>query len=259
MTKQKDIIFIKDDIPSNVQDNTIFNITTKDVNPYTHGFHKYPAKFIPQIPKWAIKKYLDGHKHKTVFDPFCGSGTTLVESNISGNNAIGIDIDPLSALISKVKTTSINEDLLNKIVDWVIKEMSSNCEGTFIPSIPTLNHWFTDEAIKKLSKIRTIIDNVPVVFGQETSVKDIQDLLFICFSSIIRRTSNADNESHKTYVSHTKIKVPEEVNMLFLNQLNYFKERIIEFSRVKDKGINSKVIISSSSKSLDETINNHHR
>lgn len=254
MSNQQEYIFVKESIPSNVEDNTIFNISTREVNQYTHGFHKYPAKFIPDIPKWAIEKYLNGEKNKVVFDPFSGSGTTLVEAMIAGHNGIGIDIDPLSVLISKVKTTSVDIILLNKIIDWLIIQIESNRKGTFIPSIGTIEHWFTLDAINKLSRIRTFINEIPEIFGEERNVKDIQDLIFVCFSSIIRKVSNADNESQKTYVSHTKIKIPEEVNTLFLSQIDFFKNRIIEFSKLINTNINSQILVTSSSKSLNNVI-----
>src|SRR5690349_19041169 len=44
----------------------------------THGLHRFPAKFIPQIPRWALHQF--AAEHCTVMDPFMGSGTTLVES-----------------------------------------------------------------------------------------------------------------------------------------------------------------------------------
>ena len=101
--------FVKEIIPSEIERDSILNIITRDVNLHTHGFHKYPAKFIPHIPKWAIGKYLNDKKNKNILDPFCGSGTTLVEGVLAGYNVIGVDIDPLSAMISKVKTTRVNE------------------------------------------------------------------------------------------------------------------------------------------------------
>ena len=99
---------VKEIIPAEIEENAILNIVTRDVNTHTHGFHKYPAKFIPQIPKWAIRKYLNGHKNKFILDPFCGSGTTLVEGVVAGYNVIGVDIDLLSVMISKVKTTRVD-------------------------------------------------------------------------------------------------------------------------------------------------------
>lgn len=78
----------------------------KDVNTKyaTHGFHNYPATMIPQIANKLIAEY--GISAKTLFDPYCGTGTSLVEANLRGINAIGTDINPLARLISESKTTS---------------------------------------------------------------------------------------------------------------------------------------------------------
>ena len=255
MTNKLEYQFVKDVIPSEIEYNSILNITTRDVNTFTHGFHKYPAKFIPHIPKWAITKYLNGNKDKNILDPFCGSGTTLVEGIIAGYNVIGVDIDPLSALISKVKTTQIEENQLNLISTWLIAEINSKREGTFIPDCESIEHWFTNEAIKKLSLIRTLINQIPNEFGVSEKVKDIQDLLLICFSSIIRRVSNADNESQKTYVSHTKVKEPNEVNTLFFSQLDMFVDRVIKFTSVTNSESKNKIIQSSSSEYLSDKLN----
>lgn len=247
-------IHAKDDIPQEIGQNSILNITTKGVTAFTHGFHKYPAKFIPLVPRWAIKKYLNGSKSKTIFDPFCGSGTTLVEGILSGHNTIGFDIDPLSSMISKVKTTKVDVVDLNRVASWLIKAIRNSKDGTFKPDCETIEHWFTRDAIKKLSIIRTLINQIPDKFGLNKKVIDIQDLFLVCFSSIIRRVSNADNESQKTYVSHTKIKEPEEVNGLFFSQLDLFIKRISMFSKMVDSDLTSKVVCSSSIQPLEERI-----
>lgn len=250
---QKHIV-VKETIPASVEQNSILNIVTRDVNTYTHGFHKYPAKFIPQVPKWAIGKYLNGSKDKNILDPFCGSGTTLVEGLLAGYNVIGIDIDPLSTLISKVKTTRVEEKYLKKISNWLKKEIQAKRKGPFVPECKTIDHWFTKDAITKLSTIRSLIDQIPSIFGNDKEVINIQDLLIVCFSSIIRRVSNADNESQKTYVSHTKIKEPEEVNSLFFTQLDLFVDRVINFSKITPVETTNKIIHSSSISSLEETL-----
>src|ERR671928_1719504 len=77
---------------------------------YTHGYHPYSAKYIPQIPNRLISNFTE--KNDLVLDTFMGSGTTLVESKILGRNAIGIDVNPLACLISKVKTTAIRKPIL---------------------------------------------------------------------------------------------------------------------------------------------------
>src|ERR687896_2164216 len=84
-----------------------------DTRYYTHGYHRYSAKYIPQIPYRLISKFTK--KNDLVLDNFMGSGTTLVESKVLGRNAIGIDVNPLACLISKVKTTTIQKFALVEI------------------------------------------------------------------------------------------------------------------------------------------------
>jgi len=74
----------------------------------THTFHSYPARFIPQIPLSFIKLFTK--ENETVLDPMCGCGTTLVEAFLNNRNSIGNDFNPLATLITKVKTTLINEN-----------------------------------------------------------------------------------------------------------------------------------------------------
>jgi len=73
----------------------------------THTFHSYPARFIPQIPLTFIKLFTE--EQEIVLDPFCGCGTTLVESFLNNRKSIGNDFNPLATLISKVKTTLIED------------------------------------------------------------------------------------------------------------------------------------------------------
>lgn len=242
---KKEITYIREIIPPEVEDNTVFNIHTNGTTAFTHGFHKYPAKFIPLIPRWCIVKYLP-NGGGTVLDPFCGSGTTLVESILSGNNSIGVDIDALSCLISKVKTTPLKSSKLDEITHWLIQAIKNTSNGNFTPATNNINHWFTKDAITKLSNIRSNIDDITNVFGNSKTVVDIKEFLLICFSSIIRRASKADNESQKTYVSHTKHKNPEEVYKLFFQHLEYFKTRIDEFTNHVSKNVKSSIINSDS-------------
>jgi len=244
---------VVEDIPLDINKNTLFNINTKNVNQLTHGFHKYPGKFIPQIPAWAIDKYLGNVDNATILDPFCGSGTTLVEGFIKGYNVIGIDIDPLSVLLSKVKTTKINISYFSTISNWLIEKIQDqSILERFLPKIKTLTHWFTEEAIDKLGKIRFLIDEIPYKFN---NTNDIHDLLIICFSSIIRRVSNADNQSQKTFVSHTNKKNPEEVYYLFMKQLNYYKTRIYNFNNICKANRICKVIRKTSTQDFSSIFN----
>jgi len=89
-----------------------FNQTTS-INQYlTHWIYPYKGKFHPQMIR-ALLNFMRIKKGEVVLDPFLGSGTTALESQILGINSVGIDISPVCVLISKVKTQSI--DVLDKI------------------------------------------------------------------------------------------------------------------------------------------------
>ena len=104
-----------EEIPCDVKSNSVFEINSTDVNYYSHGFFKYPCKFIPQIPRWAIQQY--SKPGDLVLDPFAGSGTTLVESILNKRTGLGIDFDKFSQLLCKVKTTKYDKKLIDKIRD----------------------------------------------------------------------------------------------------------------------------------------------
>ena len=243
-------IQVKNTIPSEVKRDSILSIYADSVTRLTHGFHKYPAKFIPQIPEWAIERYARPADGAFILEPFCGSGTTLVEASVHGIPSLGIDIDGLSVLISKVKTTPLNLDLLSRITTWLRQSLSDAANPLFVPECQTLDHWFPAESIRHLSIIRTLIDSVEDVFGNAPEVRDIYDFLIICFSSIIRKVSYADDESQKTYVSHTKVKNPPTVFPTFLRQLDYYAERIAQYSSIKNLA-HAQVIRHSSSQPIE--------
>ena len=65
----------------------------------THDYHRYPAKFIPQLACRLIEE--NSQPGNIIYDPFTGSGTTLVEAIINGRSAYGADINPIAVLISR--------------------------------------------------------------------------------------------------------------------------------------------------------------
>ncbi|HYZ51186.1 MAG TPA: DNA methyltransferase, partial [Nitrososphaeraceae archaeon] len=85
-----------------------------DTRYMTHGFHPYASKYIPQIPFNLVSKL--SSKNDLVLDNFMGSGTTLVECKLLGRNSIGVDINPLACLISKVKSTNFSDRELQNIL-----------------------------------------------------------------------------------------------------------------------------------------------
>lgn len=149
----------------------------------THGIHPYPAKFIPQIPRTLIAA-LHPKNDTVVLDPFCGSGTTLVEAAIAGIPAIGVDLHPLACLISKVKVTPLHKSLSNAAAEALSRSIGSPAEP---PPIPALDHWFRPPVQTALAALVESIDQEPD--------PAVRDALRVALSSIVVRVSNQESDT----------------------------------------------------------------
>src|SRR5437763_1215443 len=72
---------------------------------YRHLIHPFPVKLLVHIPYFFLANSIVSYPGDTVLDPFCGSGTVLLEALLADRCAIGADVNPLARLISKVKTS----------------------------------------------------------------------------------------------------------------------------------------------------------
>ena len=69
---------------------------------HVHGFHAYPARAHPVTARRLVEQYCP--EGGTVLDPFCGSGTILIEAMLAGRAAIGTDLNPLAVMLARAKT-----------------------------------------------------------------------------------------------------------------------------------------------------------
>lgn len=154
-----------------------------------HYVHYYPGRIYPYIPLYLLSLVdfadLDGF----VLDPFAGSGTIMLESIINPvfkRNALGVEINPLARLISKVKTTIIDFTEIENSMKELFKlylEKEDTCEH--IPVFNNINFWFSYKAVEKLSKLKYAIEKL-------NASGDYKDFFWMCFSSIVRKVSKAD-------------------------------------------------------------------
>lgn len=98
--------FQKDGEPISVNFRTLVP-ELKKAERFTHLIHSYPAKLLANIPYFFLATDTFCPADGIVLDPFCGTGTVLLEAALSGRNALGADANPLAELITDVKTVYI--------------------------------------------------------------------------------------------------------------------------------------------------------
>lgn len=221
IVKESDVIYKE---PKKIDDSWDFRgANTKE---YTHCFHIYPAMMIPQVARRLIKEF--GKGAKLLFDPYCGTGTSLVEANLSGINAIGTDINKLACLIAKTKTTKIDIQLL----EYFIKEFNSysfnsrfnlfNSDDLKLPKVTNLNFWFSKNAQIKLALILNFIKSI--------DQQDISDFFKVAFSETVREVSYVRLGEFKLVREKNLInRIDPDVFSIFSSKLQRNKAGIVDF------------------------------
>ncbi len=176
-----------------------------DTQYLTHNIHRYSGKFIPQIAGKAIE--LLTQKGDVVLDSYMGSGTTLLEASLRGRKSVGIDINPLAVLISKVKTTCVDaEDLSSLYTNLIpyVKKLSygdqlslldftydeKQCRNKYSDNIWRIDNtwnkkWYQKDVLLQLVEIYAVIEGI-----ENEKAKNIA---LVAFSDILRKSSNASS------------------------------------------------------------------
>lgn len=193
----------------------------------THNFHTYPAKFIPQIPKSTILNLTK--EGDVILDPFCGCGTTLVEAKLNNRNAIGVDLNPIAVLVSKAKTTPLNESQI-KNISSILPKIKEDIYAYYskrkpsinytTPSFNNITHWFQENVIHELAIIRAYINTLKDV--------SLKNYLNTAFSALIVMVSN--QESDTRFAAINKNVVEFKTFNEFVRRLEEMNKRITEFS-----------------------------
>ncbi len=210
--------------------------TRKDTAYITHGYHRYPAKFIPQIVSRLAEKYTK--EGDLIVDPFGGCGTTLVESKVMGRPSIAVDINPVAVLITKAKITAIDPIKIEKEFAILQKRLEGYNATTKVNAHEheRIDYWFKPEEKRKLASI----------FAEISKIKDqdIQDFFFCGFSNILKNCSIWLQKSNKPTRDFEK--KPSEPIKTFLKQIKMMlRGNTRLFEMLSEKGylkVPSKVI-----------------
>jgi DNA modification methylase len=207
-----------------------------DTKEFTHGLHNYPAMMVCPISRNIIRLVKEIQPVNALLDPFAGSGTVLVEGMLSGIGIVaGNDINPLALLLTKVKTTAIENEPLNKEADELLtrvkirrealKESLDSVDSYVIETlgldVAGKKGW-GDEAPKYLQQFcyergldvtipdfknlgywfrpRVILE-LSILKSEIEKIedKDIRDFIFIAMSESIRFVSNRRNGEFKMF------------------------------------------------------------
>ncbi|MGB5025966.1 MAG: DNA methyltransferase [Saprospiraceae bacterium] len=140
----------------------------RSIEQWTHGYHRYPAKFLPNLVKKLIEEYTQ--PSDIVADFFAGCGTTLVEAKIHGRESIGVDINPVAELITNAKINPIEPKKLNDKFQRLIAKFDEFDPKHYhaINLHEKIDYWFTPRHKYKIaflySKILLIRDNASKEF-----------------------------------------------------------------------------------------------
>lgn len=150
-----------------------------------HGLHEYKGKFNPQVVRSLFNIY-NISRESRILDPFCGSGTTLVEAAHIGAQGIGTDINPLAVFIAntKVRSLALEWSQIKEEFDYLIhlystERLNFNLEDENDQRIKYLKKWFPVDVLLDIECLRTL----------SIGLANVSDLVIVTISNLLREYS----------------------------------------------------------------------
>lgn len=200
----------------------------------THGLHPYKGKFYPQLAKGLINLSGIGADAR-ILDPFCGSGTTLLEGYLNGFESYGCDLHPLAAKVARAKTEILecNPDVVSEAVETLQATLSSaprrfpESTSEFADEcIEEINRWFPPPVVAKMN---WLLRNI-----RRLSAGPVQDFLEVVLSSIVREVSQQDPSDLRIRYRR-ELLLDADVLGLYSQQLAFQFLRVQKFWRVRGR------------------------
>ena len=214
--------------------------TTKHV----HRLHPYKGKFIPQLVEYFLDEHTDNFKKEVYFkkgdivlDPFCGSGTTLIQANELGMHSIGIDISPFNAFIANTKLSKANfkdlgyqlEEINSKLNNFIKDKNNIAFENELLEGLSRFNnqHFPTPEFRKKVRN-KEINDKIYGKEKEELFLPIYQALLNKYNIQISFTDKNKASLENKFFLDKWYIKpIRDEIDVVF-NEIKTIKNKDIK-------------------------------
>jgi DNA modification methylase len=216
----------------------------------THVIHPYPAKLLVHIPYFFLANSILSKPGDLVLDPFCGSGTVLLEALLANRNAIGFDANPLARLITDVKVNPPEPNKLRRSIARLTARIPTESSISF-PDIVNREYWFHPHVASQLLCIFQAIT--------QTRNQEAKTFFEACFSSCVRRVSLADprlsvpvrlreNQYPKGHWlrertdKHLRRLKRVNVSKVFIETVNTNAGRVAEFHRLVPNGVKARVL-----------------
>ena len=170
-------------------------------------YNRYPARSIFLVPRAILASIDKNNIH--VLDPFMGSGTTAVESVISGNIPYGLEMDPFARMVAEVSSSIFTRSELDEIKEIFSSLLSKwkTFDKAEVPNLTGIKRWFKVDDLENLLRLKSaIISLVPLKY---------QKFFMITFADSIKPVSLMERQSLKPYISTKYPKETKDVESSF--------------------------------------------
>jgi DNA modification methylase len=160
-------------------------------------------------------------KGQTVFDPFCGGGTTLIKAKLNGYKSVGIDISPFSVFLTNTLLRTYNPSKLRKEIGKISHKIDPNVK---IPDVTILKKAFSESSLKYIYSLRTAIESLAA---------PEKDFFFLSLLSILNSVSKAKKSGGFLRITDQRKVSPYTVKRMFLQATHEFIKELETFKYPK--------------------------
>jgi len=217
------------------QDPDFWSSKERDRKDSAHSIFQYPAMMVPLVQRRLLGAVLEARPGiKSVYDPFLGSGTSLVSGMHYGLNVYGNDINPLAVLISRVRTARTFEFTVGVIADQVAAQAMADRKTTIETFMPNREKWFEADVALELSKLRRTIRKCDDLW--------VRRFLWVTLAETVRLTSNDRTSTYKLHArpaieiakrAPSPISVFRELARQNASSFSAFRRRLNEQRQIK--------------------------
>lgn len=184
----------------------------RDRSDSAHCIFQYPAMMVPVVQRRLLAAVVKAQPGATdLWDPFVGSGTSLVSAMHFGMNVYGNDVNPLAVLISRTRTARETDFSIAEVASRVVDEAKADGSGQIETDLKNLDKWFKPDVTTELSRLRRAIRNIPTLWSRR--------FMWVTLAETVRLTSN---DRTSTYKLHARPQ--EEIEQRDLSPIEIFAE-----------------------------------